>query len=131
MRHQILGTVLSVSLLMAPAFAENVAVDTAATDPDQKIKCRRVEVTGSLLKKEKCVARSLNGGASWKVATGLHAPLSKRARNRRTEYVSVRAKERALQALSRTKSLTGTGVVSGVSPFRSAIRASTSISPAL
>ena len=62
MRHQILGTVLSVSLLMAPAFAEDVAVDTAATDPDQKIKCRRVEVTGSLLKKGK-VCRTV---AEWR-----------------------------------------------------------------
>ena len=62
MRHKILGTVLSVSLLMAPAFAENGAVDTVATDPDQKIKCRRVEVTGSLLKKGK-VCRTV---AEWR-----------------------------------------------------------------
>jgi hypothetical protein len=62
MRHKILGSVLWVSLLMAPAFAENGAVDTVATDPDQKIKCRRVEVTGSLLKKGK-VCRTV---AEWR-----------------------------------------------------------------
>ena len=62
MLHKILGMALSASLLIGPAFAENVIPDTAATDPDQKIKCRRVEVTGSLLKKGK-VCRTV---AEWR-----------------------------------------------------------------
>lgn len=62
MSHQLLVTALSISLLSTPAFAENVSPEAAATDPDQKIKCRRVEVTGSLLKKGK-VCRTV---AEWR-----------------------------------------------------------------
>jgi hypothetical protein len=53
MRRKILGAAFSVSFLFAPAVADNASPDVAATDPDQKIKCRKVEVTGSLLKKGK------------------------------------------------------------------------------
>ena len=63
MRHWILVSALLVSPLTTPAFADNGTTAPAATDPDQKIKCRRVEVTGSLLKKGK-VCRTV---AEWKV----------------------------------------------------------------
>lgn len=62
MRHIILATLLTASLSVTPAFANESASTTAASDPDQAIKCRKVEVTGSLLKKGK-VCRTI---AEWK-----------------------------------------------------------------
>jgi hypothetical protein len=63
MRHWFLVSALLTPLLTTAAFAQNVSPAPAVTDPDQKIKCRRVEVTGSLLKKGK-VCRTV---AEWKV----------------------------------------------------------------
>lgn len=62
MRHIILATLLTASLSVTPAFANESANTAAASDPDQAIKCRKVEVTGSLLKKGK-VCRTI---AEWK-----------------------------------------------------------------
>lgn len=63
MRHIALALALSAALLAAPAFANEEAVKpTAANDPDQVIKCRRVEVTGSHVKKGK-VCKTV---AEWK-----------------------------------------------------------------
>lgn len=63
MRYWIIVSALLMPLLTTPAFAQNASPAPAATDPGQKIKCRRVEVTGSLLKKGK-VCRTV---AEWKV----------------------------------------------------------------
>lgn len=63
MRHWVFVSALLAPLLTTPAMAENVSPAPAATDPDQKIKCPRVEVTGSLLKKGK-VCRTV---AEWNV----------------------------------------------------------------
>ncbi len=63
MRHWIFVSALLMPLLTTPAIAQNVSPAPAATDPDQKIKCRRVEVSGSLIKKGK-VCRTV---AEWKV----------------------------------------------------------------
>lgn len=49
-------------LVVTPAAANDTAKPTTASDPDQVIKCRKVEVTGSLLKKGK-VCRTV---AEWK-----------------------------------------------------------------
>lgn len=62
MRHIFLAMVLAGSLSAAPVFANEGTNTTAASDPDQVIKCRKVEVTGSLLKKGK-VCRTI---AEWK-----------------------------------------------------------------
>lgn len=56
MRHVIFAIALGGLLSVAPASANNgPATETAApaADPDQKIKCRRVDVTGSMVKKGK------------------------------------------------------------------------------
>lgn len=62
MSKAIFAAALTASLLAMPAFANEPATSTAATDPDQAIKCRKVEVTGSLLKKGR-VCRTI---AEWK-----------------------------------------------------------------
>ncbi|WP_430447088.1 hypothetical protein [Sphingorhabdus contaminans] len=62
MRNQMLGVALSMALFTDPAVAFDSNRDTAANDPDQVIKCRKVEVTGSLLKKGK-VCRTV---AEWR-----------------------------------------------------------------
>lgn len=62
MRNQILGVALSMAIFTDPAVAFGSSPDTAANDPDQEIKCRKVEVTGSLLKKGK-VCRTV---AEWR-----------------------------------------------------------------
>ncbi len=62
MRHIVLSAALTVSILGAPAFANENTAKPAASDPDQAIKCRRVEVTGSIVKKGK-VCRTI---AEWK-----------------------------------------------------------------
>lgn len=49
------------SIAATPAISKETA-ETTASDPDQAIKCRKVEVTGSLLKKGK-VCRTI---AEWK-----------------------------------------------------------------
>ena len=53
---------LAVLLFAAPAFANDANLKTAASDPDQAVKCRKVEVTGSLVKKGK-VCKTV---AEWK-----------------------------------------------------------------
>lgn len=58
----VLATILSVSLSAAPAFANQGTDKPVASDPDQVVKCRKVEVTGSLVKKGK-VCRTI---AEWK-----------------------------------------------------------------
>lgn len=65
MRKIIFAIAIASSLSLTPAIASSETVKpatTAATDPDQAIKCRKVEVTGSLLKKGK-VCRTI---AEWK-----------------------------------------------------------------
>ena len=65
MRVFILAVALATSLSAAPVLAVNEQakpVKTASTDPDQAIKCRKVEVTGSLVKKGK-VCKTV---AEWK-----------------------------------------------------------------
>jgi hypothetical protein len=62
MRHIVLAIALTASLSVAPAFANEETNKQAASDPDQVVKCRKVEVTGSLLKKGK-VCRTI---AEWK-----------------------------------------------------------------
>lgn len=54
MRRLALSFVLAMSLVAAPAFSKDDATQTtAANDPDLVIKCRKIEVTGSLVKKGK------------------------------------------------------------------------------
>ena len=44
----------SVAVAQAPQPSEGSNAETAApVDPDQKVKCRRIEVTGSLVRKER------------------------------------------------------------------------------
>jgi hypothetical protein len=62
MRHIFLAIALTASLSISPAFADQGTNKPAVSDPDQAIKCRKVEVTGSLLKKGK-VCRTI---AEWK-----------------------------------------------------------------
>ena len=65
MRVFILALALTTSLSAAPVLAGNEQakpVKTPSTDPDQVIKCRKVEVTGSLVKKGK-VCKTI---AEWK-----------------------------------------------------------------
>lgn len=62
MRHLVLALALTSSLSIAPAFANTESSKPAVSDPDQAIKCRKVEVTGSLVKKGK-VCKTI---AEWK-----------------------------------------------------------------
>jgi hypothetical protein len=62
MRHIITAFALTASLAVTPSFANEAGNKTAASDPDQAIKCRKVEVTGSLVKKGK-VCKTV---AEWK-----------------------------------------------------------------
>ena len=62
MRHIILASALTAFLAVSPTFADAGNDGPAATDPDQAIKCRKVDVTGSMIKKGK-VCRTI---AEWK-----------------------------------------------------------------
>lgn len=62
MRHILIGLALTSSLIGAPSVANDSSSKTVASDPDQAIKCRKVEVTGSLVKKGK-VCKTI---AEWK-----------------------------------------------------------------
>lgn len=62
MRHFILAVAATALLSAAPAYAGDSTNTSAAADPDQAIKCRKVEVTGSLVKKGK-VCKTI---AEWK-----------------------------------------------------------------
>lgn len=62
MRHLLFAIAFSASISVAPTYATEDKAQAATTDPDQVIKCRKVEVTGSLLKKGK-VCRTI---AEWK-----------------------------------------------------------------
>jgi hypothetical protein len=62
MRHIFLAIALTASLSVSPAFADQGTAKPAAADPDQAIKCRKVEVTGSLVKKGR-VCKTI---AEWK-----------------------------------------------------------------
>lgn len=65
MRHIIFATVLAAAFAVVPVSANTEggkSTPTASTDPDQKIKCRKVEVSGSLIKKGR-VCRTV---AEWK-----------------------------------------------------------------
>lgn len=62
MRQVLMALVLTSLAFVAPAFAKDSNAKTAASDPDQVIKCRKVEVTGSLVKKGK-VCKTI---AEWK-----------------------------------------------------------------
>jgi hypothetical protein len=54
--------VLAATLFVSPAFANGESAKPHVSNPDEVFKCRKVEVTGSLLKKGK-VCRSI---AEWK-----------------------------------------------------------------
>ena len=62
MRQFIVTIAMTASLLAAPVYAGENTKTSAAADPDQAIKCRKVEVTGSLVKKGK-VCKTI---AEWK-----------------------------------------------------------------
>lgn len=62
MRHVFLALALTVSLSAAPAFAKDSPSQASASDPEQAIKCRKIEVTGSLVKRGK-VCKTV---AEWK-----------------------------------------------------------------
>lgn len=62
MRHLLFAIAFSASIFVVPAYAAEDKAQAATNDPDQVIKCRKVEVTGSLLKKGK-VCRTI---AEWK-----------------------------------------------------------------
>ena len=62
MRHLAFVVVLSASLSCGSAYANETNTKPVSTDPDQAIKCRKVEVSGSLIKKGK-VCRTV---AEWK-----------------------------------------------------------------
>jgi hypothetical protein len=62
MRQIIFTLVLTASLSATPALAYDATAQPAASDPDQAIKCRKVEVTGSLVKKGR-VCKTI---AEWK-----------------------------------------------------------------
>jgi hypothetical protein len=62
MRHLLFAIAFSASIFVVPAYAAEDKAQAAANDTDQVIKCRKVEVTGSLLKKGK-VCRTI---AEWK-----------------------------------------------------------------
>jgi hypothetical protein len=62
MRSIFLAMALATSLSITPAFADEGKSKPAASDPDQAIKCRKVEVSGSLIKK----GRVCKTVAEWK-----------------------------------------------------------------
>jgi hypothetical protein len=63
MRRFTLSFAIFLSISMSPAYADpSDANPTTASNPDQAVKCRKVQVTGSLLKKGK-VCRTI---AEWK-----------------------------------------------------------------
>lgn len=66
MRHILLAIALTASLSVSPAFADAGSGKPEASDPNQAVKCRMVEVTGSLVKKGK-VCRTI---AEWKRILG-------------------------------------------------------------
>ncbi len=71
MRHLIFAIALGSLVSVAPVAANNgPATETAApaADPDQKIKCRKIEVTGSIVKKGK-VCRTI---AEWRATQDSH-----------------------------------------------------------
>jgi len=56
MRYIVLAVALGSFAAVGPAAASNEGVrapESQVTDPDQKIKCRKVDVTGSLVKRGK------------------------------------------------------------------------------
>lgn len=63
MRYFLLAIALTASLSVSPSFANEGTTNPAAADPDQKIKCRKVEVSGSLIKKGR-VCKTI---AEWKI----------------------------------------------------------------
>lgn len=63
MRHLLIAIALTASLSATPSFADEGTAKQSASDPDQKIKCRKVEVSGSLIKK----GRVCKTVAEWKV----------------------------------------------------------------
>lgn len=62
MRYLLLAIVLTASLSAPPSLADEGTARPASTDPDQKIKCRKVELSGSLIKK----GRVCKTVAEWK-----------------------------------------------------------------
>jgi hypothetical protein len=62
MRSIFLPMALAASLSVSPAFADQGTSKPAVSDPDQVIKCRKVEVSGSLIKK----GRVCKTVAEWK-----------------------------------------------------------------
>lgn len=77
MRELFLAIALTASLSAAPVLAANEnakPVTTIATDPDQAIKCRKVVVTGSLVKKGR-VCKTL---AQWRQMTESGNELARR-----------------------------------------------------
>ncbi len=77
MRHVILAIALGSLVSVAPVAANNepaTATAAPAADPDQKIKCRKIEVTGSIVKKGK-VCRTL---AEWRATQESHNSAARR-----------------------------------------------------
>jgi hypothetical protein len=62
MRNIFHAVVLTAFIAVAPAFANQGEAKPVASDPDPAVKCRKVEVTGSLVKKGK-VCKTI---AEWK-----------------------------------------------------------------
>lgn len=68
MRHVIFAIAFGSLVSVAPVAANNepaTATATPAADPDQKIKCRKIEVTGSMVKKGR-VCKTI---AQWRAIT--------------------------------------------------------------
>ncbi len=63
MRYLLIAIAFTASLSGLPASADGGTAKPAATDPDQQIKCRKVEVSGSLIKK----GRVCKTVAEWKI----------------------------------------------------------------
>ena len=63
MRYVLIAIAFTASLSGLPALANDGNAKPAAADPDQQIKCRKVEVSGSLIKK----GRVCKTVAEWKV----------------------------------------------------------------
>lgn len=77
MRHVIFAIAFGSLVSVAPVGASNepaTATAAPAADPDQKVKCRKIEVTGSIVKKGK-VCRTI---AEWRATQDSHNSAARR-----------------------------------------------------
>lgn len=77
MRHGIFAIALATSLSVSPAVASSEAAKTstaAAVEPEQAVKCRKVVVTGSLIKK----GRVCKTVAEWQAIHDNHNDLARK-----------------------------------------------------